>query len=391
MEEYFKKKNHMEEKKFELEESNYYSKIMKHIDDELTFDRAIKRIKIIKVINKDKLSTNKLQKITPKNKSTTSKKDEKKGINSYKTNTKVKDEDKKAYEESIFRFNKLSRIKRLTYLPKISPYIYNNNTSISIDYNKANEMGARGFSILCNNESDSIKEILFEYNDNNFKNIEDYNSCLRFNNINRQISSKNRDKEKIFINNNFAKNKMNVEDNGNLKTEVKNIFDKNYKTKKNVSKIRKILKNKSDRIKIRNCKYNKFLSQNKNKKLNKKIDNRIYKINYNAIEKHVPYTMLNSKTQRVFPQIYMKRGIFNDSTTKENNSETKNRILLKYVMRNNMLCSSNSLNSSANKNGNDKSNKKIYNLKNMYITRENMPLINNDNSNIIQSKTDTHN
>ena len=60
-------------------------------------------------------------------------------------------------------------------------------------------------------------------------------------------------------------------------------------------------------------------------------------------------------------------------------------------MRNNMLCSSNSLNSSANKNGNDKSNKKIYNLKNMYITRENMPLVNNDTSNIIQSKTDTHN
>ena len=387
MKEYKKKKiKEIEEKKLELEEGNYFSKIIKHIDGELTFDRAIKRIYLNKNNStKDNFLNDKYHKILSKKCNT--KKQENNKIYTNKLNNNIND-DKKKYVDGIFRLNKISRIKRLSYLPQISPYIYSNNTAISIDYNKANEMGARGFRSLCNNESDSIKEILLAYNDDNYKNIYDYNTCLYFNNINDKLKEINNKNENIADN---GEEKKFYSDTTRYDNEIKNIFDKNYIEKKKITKTDILLKNKLERIKIRNKKVNKILFQYKNKYYNKNVDNRIYKINYKAIEKHVPYTKLNTKSKRIFPESFIKK--YNNFTSYDYINE-KNKIknkMLKKNISNKMLCSSFSLNSPEKNYKKNKISNVIYNMKNIYITKENSNLSNDDNISFIHNKTDINN
>jgi len=388
MKEYKKKKiKEIKEKKLELEEgNNYYSKIIKHIDGELTFNRAIKRIYLSKNNStKDNFLNNKINNFLSKK--CNFKKQEHNKNYTNKLN-KIINDDKKKYIDGIFRLNKISRIKRLSYLPQISPYIYSNNTAISIDYNKANEMGARGFRSLCNNESDSIKEILFAYNDDNYKNIEDYNTCLYFNNINDKLKEINNKNENITDNEEEKKFNSDTTRYGN---EIKNIFDKNYIEKKKISKTDILLKNKLERIKIRNKKVNKILFQYKNKYYNKNVDNRIYKINYKAIEKHIPYTKLNSKSKRIFPERFIKKysNFSNYDYTNEKN-KIKNKMLKKNIS-NKMLCSSFSLNSPEKNYKKNKITNVIYNMKNIYITKESINLSNDYNISFIHNKTDINN
>ena len=241
------------------------------------------------------------------------------------------------YNDASNNLNKISRLKRLSYLPKISPFIHKNKTYISIDYNKANEMGARGFRNLCNNESESIKEILLEYNDHNFKNYEDYNSFIYFNKVNEQLKKINTNtNENININinknetnNNINEDEQNIISEYNFKNndgEIKNIFDINYIEKKKISKYNKLLKNKIERIKIQNNKVNKIFQQYKKKNFNKDTDNRIYKINYNSIQKHIPYTIINSKSKRILSYNFLNNNI--DNVTSHDNIKLKDKKIL---------------------------------------------------------------
>lgn len=293
-----------------LIEDKYYSKIIKHIDDELIFNKRVKKIKLIK--NSDKLF--KYNDILQKEKNNNKK------YNSFKENNNYN-----KYNDGNISLNRISRLKRLSYLPKISPYIYNNKTSISIDYNKASEMGAKGFSKLCNNESNSIKEILFEYNDHNFSSYEDYISFFYFNKVNEKL--KNNIKNEI--NNNAKEDEKNIPnlynkyDDGN---EIKNIFDKNYIEKKKISKLNELFKNKIERIKTQNKKVDSVLEQYKKKYFNKEIDNRIYKINYNSIQKHIPYALIDNKSKRIFPENLINNN-FNITTMNNNLSNSIKRNL----------------------------------------------------------------
>ena len=340
----------------ELEEKNiiedkYYSKMLKNIDGELTFNKSLKKIKFIK--KNDKLFLNKISNILLKNKL---KKDQVniKSFKSFSTKNKIENDIDNTYNTDNINLNRISRIKRLSYLPKISPFIYNNKTSISIDYNKASEMGARGFRRLCNNESDTIKEILLAYNDHNFKNYEDYNSFIYFNKINERLNNINKNE----INNTVNENENNIiAEYGYDGSEIKNIFDKNYIEKKKVSKLNKLLKNKIERIKTQNKKVNKILEQYKKKYFNKDVAHRIYKINYNSIQKHIPYTTLNTKTKRIFPDNLINKHIVNTTSSdnlkiKDNKNLSKKikKIKLKENISNKKLCSSMSFNNSS-KNG----------------------------------------
>ena len=173
--------------------------------------------------------------------------------------------------------------------------------------------------------------------------------------------------------------------------EIKNIFDKNYIEKKKISKTDILLKNKLERIKIRNKKVNKILFQYKNKYYNKNVDNRIYKINYKAIEKHIPYTKLNSKSKRIFPERFIKKysNFSNNYYTNEKN-KIKNKMLKKNIS-NKMLFSSFSINSPQKNYKKNKINNVIYNIKNIYITKECINLSNDYNISFIHNKTDINN
>ena len=363
--------NNKEDKKIIFEQDKYISKTLKYIDGELIFNKSIKKIKLNNSHN-NKLFTRKFHKIVLKNEKT-QRKEQKANIiiPMKKINKKKNDEYNNTDRDENFHLNKLSRIKRLSYLPKISPYIYNNNTSISIDYNKANEMGARGFRVLCNNESDSIKEILLAYNDYNYNNIYDYNTCVYFNNINDKLKNTTSKDGNNKINGNEKNNDF---DGG---TESKNIFDKNYMGIKKFSKINKLLKNKIERIKIQNKKVYKVLGNYKKKYFNNNADNRIYKLNYNAIEKHIPNTILNSKTNRILPENYTNKNNFrltsyDNSKIKENklfSNRLKNRKIRKSLSFN-KICSNNSLNNSQNNFKIKKTDGTIYNLKKIFITND---------------------
>ena len=380
--------NNLEEKKILLQQDKYFSKAIKYIDGKLTFNKSIKKIKLNN--SEKKLSFKNFHNIFPKNSKIQKKEQNTKIIPIKKINRNKNEEYNNTYRDENFRLNKLSRIKRLSYLPQISPYIYNNNTSISIDYNKANEMGARGFRILCNNESDSIKEILFAYNDYNYNNIYDYNTCVYFNNINDNLKTNNNNKgggnKKI---NENEKNK-NFEG-GSL--EIKNIFDKNYIRMKKLSKINKLLTNKIERIKTQNKKVYKVLGQYKKKFFNNhNADNRIYKLNYNSIEKHIPSTILNSKTQRTIPENYTNKNNF--KSTSYDNFKIKENKLFSHKLKTNKiiksisfknLCSDNSLNNSEKNNNFIKLNNTINNLKNIFVTKQNN-ILQNDNKKYVSQR-----
>ena len=360
----------IEPKRINLEPDRYFSKAIKHIDGELTFNKSVNKLKLKKTNNLLFNNYNNYNNGIPQKAKELYKIINKNNINS--------DTEDNTYNNDNFSLNKISRIKRLSYLPKISPFIYNNNTSISIDYNKANEMGARGFKILCNNESDSIKEILFAYNDYNYNNIDDYNTCVYFNNVNDKLKNVN----------NKEGNNIKKEDEKNIfeytnrygGNEIKNIFDVNYIEKKKISKVNRLLKNKIDRIKIQNKKVYKILGQYKKKYFNNCTNNRIYKLNYNSIEKHIPNIILNTKTQRISPENYLNKSNYN--TTINENQITKENKLFSYKLKNNKIrknISNKILFSHLRLNNSQKSNKNlkepIYNLKNALLTNSNINLM----------------
>ena len=238
-------------------------------------------------------------------------KETEKGFNCIKS--KINFTNNKANLKSFSPLNELAKQKRISYLPKISPYILSNKTSILIDYNKAFEMGSEGFKDFCDNENKSIKEILFAYNDHNFKSLKDFNSFSYFNKVNENLGNnnnyknsfnaiKNKEVEKNNNNSNKGKNDLSKEINFNQNTVKNNIFDDNFMKRKKMSKIKKKLLNKLERIKNQNNKVIQLYTQHKKKFLKRKIDNRQYRINYNSIEKHQPYTNLNSKSQRLSPE-----------------------------------------------------------------------------------------
>ena len=178
--------------------------------------------------------------------------------------------------------------------------------------------------------------------------------------------------------------KINNFDDGN---EIKNIFDKNYIKKKKISKTNKLLKNKIERIKTQNKKVYKVLGEYKKKYFNNyNADNRIYKINYNSIEKHIPNIILDSKSQRIFPENYINK---NKSTNYDNfkiklfSDRLNNKITspsFKYLYLNS------SLNSSKRDFRDKKINDSIYSLKNIFITKKNLSPINDMKINLSQNQ-----
>lgn len=372
--------NNIEEKKLLLRQDKFFSKTLKFIDNELTFNRFRKKINSNNSNNK--LFLKKFQKIIQKKGQIQRKVQNNNIIPIKKIDNNIKEEYNNTYNEENYHLNKISRLKRLSYLPQISPYIYNNNTSISIDYNKADEMGAKGFKSLCDNKSDSIKEILYAYNDYNYNNIRDYNTCVYFNNVNDKLKNI-KTKEEINMRN--ENKKINNFDDGN---EIKNIFDKNYIKKKKISKTNKLLKNKIERIKIQNKKVYKVLGEYKKKYFNNyNADNRIYKINYNSIEKHIPNIILDSKSQRIFPENYINKN----KSTSYDNFKIK---LFSDRLRNSKITSPSfkylNLNSSLNSSKRDfrdkKINDSIYSLKNIFITKKNLSPINDMKINLSQNQ-----
>ena len=235
--------------------------------------------------------------------------------------------------------NIIAKQKRISYLPKISPYILSNKSSIIIDYNKAAEMGSEGFKDLCNNEDKAIKEILFAYNDHNYKSLKDFNSFSYFNKVNENI-----DNNKTASNNNnselkntfYGKNNYYNNDNEN-----KSIFDKKFMKKSNSSKLKILLKKKLERIKYRNEKSAKIYEQYHKQSLINKKENGSYKIKYNSIEKHIPYTILSSNSQRASPKdmlqtnyscSYIKKNVINKKFySSENKKIITNKNLNKKI------------------------------------------------------------
>ena len=275
---------------------NYYSRQLGQFDCELTFDRALKNI--IKLHKKNKIFDSKELKniFYQKEKSNEGEfKRIKSRINISKFKPKF---------ESFSPLNEIAKRKRISYLPQISPYILSNKSSILIDYNKAAEMGSEGFKIFCDNENQNIKNILFAYNDHDFKSYKDFNSFSYFNKLNENYNDTNT--TNIISQTETEKNnKLNnaskiIEENNNM--YIKDIFDKNFMKKSRISKIKKILLKKKERIKEHNNKAFQLFEQIKQSCIKKKKVNRQYKINYNSIEKHTPYTILYSKSQRCSPE-----------------------------------------------------------------------------------------
>ena len=288
---------------------NYFSKQINKYDNLLTFDQKLSRV--LKLNNKTKIFTPKELKnlFFQKSKNNTDYSLIKSKIGNKKSNLKL---------IGFSPMNIIAKQKRISYLPKISPYILSNKSSIIIDYNKAAEMGSEGFKDLCNNEDKAIKEILFAYNDHNYKSLKDFNSFSYFNKVNENI-----DNNKTASNNNnselkntfYGKNNYYNNDNEN-----KSIFDKKFMKKSNSSKLKILLKKKLERIKYRNEKSAKIYEQYHKQSLINKKDNGSYKIKYNSIEKHIPYTILSSNSQRASPKdmlqtnyscSYIKKNVIN--------------------------------------------------------------------------------
>ena len=108
---------------------NYYSKQLTKYDTELTFDKKLKHFlrihKKSNIFNSKELNNifNQTSKDTDKN------------FNRIKS--KINITNKKTNLKSFSPLNEFAKQKRISYLPKISPYILSNKTSILIDYNKA--------------------------------------------------------------------------------------------------------------------------------------------------------------------------------------------------------------------------------------------------------------
>ena len=301
---------------------NYYSRQLGQFDCELTFDRALKNI--IKLHKRNPIFNSKeLKKIFYQKEKHNDREFEKikSRINASKFKPKF---------ESFSPLNEIAKHKRISYLPQISPYILSNKTSILIDYNKAAEMGSEGFKIFCNNENKNIKDILFAYNDHDFKSYKDFNSFSYFNKVNEYYDTNTTNilsQTETEKNNKINNASKIIEENNNM--YIKDIFDKNFMKKSRISKIKKILLKKKERIKEHNNKALQLFEQIKQSYIKKKKDNRHYKINYNSIEKHTPYTILYSKSQRCSPEnmihthfnfYYQKNNINNNSNIILNNT-----------------------------------------------------------------------
>lgn len=309
---------------------NYFSKQINKYDNLLTFDQKLSRV--LKLNNKTKIFTPKELKnlFFQKSKTNTDYSLIKSKIGNKKSNLKL---------IGFSPMNIIAKQKRISYLPKISPYILSNKSSIIIDYNKAAEMGSEGFKDLCNNEDKAIKEILFAYNDHNYKSLKDFNSFSYFNKVNENIDN---DKTASNNNNSELKNtfygKNNYYNNDN---ENKSIFDKKFMKKSNSSKLKILLKKKLERIKYRNEKSAKIYEQYHKQSLINKKDNGSYKIKYNSIEKHIPYTILSSNSQRASPKdmlqtnyscSYIKKNVINKKFySSENKKIITNKNLNKKI------------------------------------------------------------
>ena len=309
---------------------NYFSKQINKYDNLLTFEQKLSRV--LKLNNKTKIFTPKELKnlFFQKSKTNTDYSLIKSKIGNKKSNLKL---------IGFSPMNIIAKQKRISYLPKISPYILSNKSSIIIDYNKAAEMGSEGFKDLCNNEDKAIKEILFAYNDHNYKSLKDFNSFSYFNKVNENI-----DNNKTASNNNnselkntfYGKNNYYNNDNEN-----KSIFDKKFMKKSNSSKLKILLKKKLERIKYRNEKSAKIYEQYHKQSLINKKDNGSYKIKYNSIEKHIPYTILSSNSQRASPKdmlqtnyscSYIKKNVINKKFySSENKKIITNKNLNKKI------------------------------------------------------------
>ena len=309
---------------------NYFSKQINKYDNLLTFDQKLSRV--LKLNNKTKIFTPKELKnlFFQKSKTNTDYSLIKSKIGNKKSNLKL---------IGFSPMNIIAKQKRISYLPKISPYILSNKSSIIIDYNKAAEMGSEGFKDLCNNEDKAIKEILFAYNDHNYKSLKDFNSFSYFNKVNENI-----DNNKTASNNNnselkntfYGKNNYYNNDNEN-----KSIFDKKFMKKSNSSRLKILLKKKLERIKYRNEKSAKIYEQYHKQSLVNKKDNGSYKIKYNSIEKHIPYTILSSNSQRASPKdmlqtnyscSYIKKNVINKKFySSENKKIITNKNLNKKI------------------------------------------------------------
>ena len=303
---------------------NYFSKQLGKYDCELTFN---KKLNLFLHLHKKTPIFNKkeLQKLFYQNPNNT--------MNNIKTNfttikSKLIQDKKKQKIRSFSPLDEISKKKRISYLPKISPYILNNNSSILIDYNKALEMGSNGFKIFCNNENKNIKEILFAYNDHNFQSLKDYNSFSYFNKKNETSNIniiKQNETEKNNMNDSFMiQNKMLIQNS-------KDIFDEKFRKKKQITKIKKILINKNNRIKNQNDKADKLYEQYKNLNIKKKGIKIHLNINYNSIEKHTPFTLLCSQTQRVSPEDMIHKYFNYNYQRKKKESFQNKKIKIKKI------------------------------------------------------------
>ena len=267
---------------------NYFSKQIGKFDTELTFN---KKLNLCLHLHKktSTLNSKELQNIFYQNSNTIN-------TNFSQIKSKLIQAKHKQKIRSFSPLNEISKNKRISYLPQISPYILSNKSSILIDYNKALEMGSNGFKTFCDNENQNIKEILFAYNDHNFKSLKDFNSFTYFNKLNESNIPNENETEKNDINDSFIiQNKI-------LMENTKDIFDRRYKKRNQITKIKKILINKNNRIKHQNNKAIKLYEQYKNLNIKKKGIKVLLNINYNSIEKHTPFTLLSSQTQRVSPE-----------------------------------------------------------------------------------------
>ena len=297
---------------------NYYSKQLGQFDCELTFDKTLKNFmrlqKRTQVFNNKELKSIFYQK-------------EKLNEDEFKKFKKIKSKINEIKLKPKFRsfspLNEIAKHKRISYLPQISPFILSNKSSILIDYNKALETGSEGFKLFCDNENQNIKDILYAYNDHDFKSYKDYNSFFYFNKLNENyydtnitnIVSQTETEKNNKLNTNVSKI---IEENNNI--HIKDIFDKKFIKNNRISKIKKILLKKNERIKDRNNKVFQLIEQIKQSYIKKKKDNLRYKINYNSIEKHIPFTILYSKSQRCSPE-NMIHTHFNFNYQKNNNND----------------------------------------------------------------------
>lgn len=315
---------------------NYFSKQLYKYDNELTFDKILKTFFYLHK-KTPIFKNNELQKLFQQQKKT--------DLNGFsQIKSRINEAKPKPKFRSFSPMNEISKKKRISYFPQISPYILSNKSSILIDYNKALEMGSEGFKYLCNNENQNIKDILFAYNDHNFKSLKDFNSFAYFNKVNESNNNmeqnedeKNPINDSILLQNNFM-----MENN-------KDIFDKKFKKRNRISKIKKLLINKSNRIKNQNNKANKLYKQYKNLTLKKKGIFIHLNINYNSIEKHTPHTSLNSQTERVSPEDMVhkyfnynyqkKKKITLNKKIEKINNETKEKFFV--TNRSINLCSEN--------------------------------------------------